>query len=213
MKAIIWDFNGTILDDFTLCLGAINLMLARRRLPVLTAAQYLDIFDFPVQDYYRQVGFDFDREPFPILATEYMAIYQPASMGCPLRRNIVATLADLRSQGIQQVLLSATKRDFLCRQTDHFGLTGFFDAIIGLDDILGRSKMDLARDWYGRQFFEPGETLLIGDTTHDFAVANALGCGCLLVSGGHNSLERLIGTGARVLDEPAEVAHHLAYIL
>ncbi len=203
--AIIWDFNGTILDDFALCLDTINQMLARRRLPILSADDYRAVFDFPVQNYYRQVGFDFDREPFPDLAAEYMAIYQPASLYCPLRRNISDTLADLRHRGMRQVMLSATKRDFLLQQTDHFGLTGFFDEIIGLDDILGRSKMDHARDWFGRQPFDPAATCLIGDTTHDYAVACALRCDCLLLSGGHNSRERLAATGACVLDDLAEL--------
>lgn len=201
MKAVIWDFNGTILDDFELCLQVINRLLDRRQLPLLTEDSYRSFFDFPVEAYYARIGFDFSAEPFPDLAREYMALYQPASFSCQLRPGVPETLAALRDQGLQQILLSATKHDFLLEQIRHFGLNGFFEEIIGLDDIYGRSKLEMARSWFSRNELLPSETVLIGDTTHDFEVASAIQCRCLLVGGGHNSVARLQQTGARVLRE------------
>jgi phosphoglycolate phosphatase len=207
--AIIWDFNGTILDDFALCLRLINHMLARRGLRQITADDYLEVFDFPVQNYYRQIGFDFLTEPFPDLAAEYMALYQPASLSCPLRRGIPDALAALRNCGCDQILLSASRKDLLLEQVGHFKLDGYFQSIIALDDILGRSKMDLACSWFAGKAVQPAWTVLVGDTTHDHAVARTLGCGCLLVSGGHNSRRRLQETGAPVLAEPADLMKHI----
>ena len=106
-------------------------------------------------------------------------------------------------------MLSATKRDFLLQQTDYFGLTGCFDHIVGLSDIFGRSKLEIARSWFGSQGLKADETVLIGDTTHDFAVASELGCRCLLLEGGHNSRSRLAETGAEVLCSPADVLEML----
>ena len=201
MKAVIWDFNGTILDDFALCLQVINQLLARRQLPLLTEDSYRSFFDFPVQDYYARIGFDFSAEPFSDLAHEYMALYQPASFDCQLRPGVLATLAALRDQGLRQILLSATKHDFLMEQIGHFGLASYFQEIFGLDDIYGRSKLEMARSWFSQNELLPSETVLIGDTTHDFAVASAIQCKCLLVGGGHNSVARLQQTGANVLRE------------
>lgn len=201
MKAVIWDFNGTILDDFELCLQVINRLLAQRQLPLLTEDSYRSFFDFPVEDYYARIGFDFSAEPFPDLAREYMALYQPASFGCQLRPGVQATLAALRDQGLRQILLSATKHDFLLEQIGHFGLSSFFEEIIGLDDIYGRSKLEMARSWFSQNELLPSETVLVGDTTHDFEVAAAIQCRCLLVGGGHNSVARLQQTGAHVLRE------------
>ncbi|HBP38179.1 MAG TPA: phosphoglycolate phosphatase [Clostridiales bacterium] len=206
---VIWDFNGTILDDFGLCLRSVNQMLERRGLAALSPEKYLEIFDFPVQDYYRRAGFDFTADPFTELADEYIALYQPASFACPLRRGIRDALAFFREQGIRQILLSASRRDLLQDQIRHFGLSGFFADLIGQDDILGRSKLALARDWFSGKPFQPARTVLIGDTTHDFAVASDLGCRCLLLSGGHNSRQRLLETGAGVLNEPAELIWHI----
>jgi phosphoglycolate phosphatase len=208
---LIWDFNGTILDDREVCLTALNHMLASRGLPVQSDDDYLAHFDFPVQDYYREIGFDFSREPFTSLASEYMAMYQPASFSCNLRKGVAETLALLQRQGMRQILLSATRQDFLLKQVRHFKLEGFFSDILGLSDILGRSKLDMAVHWFGSQGFSPQRTWMIGDTQHDYHVALALRCSCVLITGGHNSRDRLLGTGAPVLeslDELAEFINH-----
>ena len=51
---VIWDWNGTLLDDAWLCVDVMNGMLCRRALPVLTPAKYEESFDFPVLDFYRR---------------------------------------------------------------------------------------------------------------------------------------------------------------
>ena len=43
IKQVIWDFNGTILDDIALCLSIINTMLAKRNLSQLTLTDYRDV--------------------------------------------------------------------------------------------------------------------------------------------------------------------------
>ena len=198
IDTVIWDFNGTLLDDFDLCLGIINQMLQRRHLPLLTPEDYLDSFSFPVIHYYRKVGFDFDVESYQSLAEEYMMAYQPASFGCPLRRRALELLTSLQTLGVRQILLSATKKEFLLEQTGHFGLDRFFDEIIGLGDILGESKLEAAANWFAGQVMSPENTLLIGDTIHDHEVSQVLKCKCLLLTGGHNSAARLTVTGAQV---------------
>ena len=49
-KHIIWDWNGTLLDDVWLCLGIVNKMLSKRDLPTINSNEYRNIFDFPVQN-------------------------------------------------------------------------------------------------------------------------------------------------------------------
>ena len=63
---IIWDWNGTLLNDAWLCVEVMNGMLAKRNLPIRTLNQYMDIFDFPVKDYYVKLGYNFEKEPFEV---------------------------------------------------------------------------------------------------------------------------------------------------
>ena len=205
IRQVIWDFNGTLLDDVSLCLNIINTMLEKRHLKPLTLDNYGDMFDFPVEKYYRSVGFDMSKEPFPILAQEYMDQYQPASFTCRLREGVPQILDALMKTNVRQVLLSATNRNILLAQVAFFGIGLYFDPILGLDDILGKSKRDLAGQWFSSQTILPEETILVGDTIHDHDVAQRIGCQSILLTGGHNSRARLTASGDRVLDHPAAI--------
>ena len=60
-KHIIWDYNGTILDDTQLVLDILNIMLEEKRLKTCTMDEYREVFDFPIIDYYINVGFDLEK--------------------------------------------------------------------------------------------------------------------------------------------------------
>ena len=65
LHTILWDWNGTLLDDVEVALAAMNEMLARRGLPLLQGREpYRDIFTFPVRVYYTAAGLDLSAEPF-----------------------------------------------------------------------------------------------------------------------------------------------------
>ncbi|MCL2462053.1 MAG: HAD hydrolase-like protein [Defluviitaleaceae bacterium] len=202
IRTILWDFNGTILDDTAICLRTINDMLGRRGISPVTMEKYLEIMDFPVIRMYEKAGFDLVRESFSqIVAPEYIAAYQPASYSAPLRPGALERIKEFTALGVRQVLLSASRLDLLLEQTGAMGLTPLFEAILGLDDIYAVSKTDLARKWMAGNGANAGETLVIGDTTHDYQVAQELGCRCLLVCGGHNGRRRLLETGAAVAED------------
>ena len=73
---IIWDWNGTLLQDAELGRSIMNGMLARRQLPLLTRERYREILTFPIIEYYRMAGIDLARESFDTLAVEYVAAYE-----------------------------------------------------------------------------------------------------------------------------------------
>jgi len=196
---IIWDWNGTLLDDLWLALEIANGMLARRGLPTMDADRYREIFDFPVERYYRIAGFDFDREPFPVLADEFISEFNRRLPECSLRDRAVETLEHLRGEGVRQMILSASRKESLVTGVEHYGVTGFFEALHGLEDHFAVSKADLARTVAGTLPVDPERVVMVGDTLHDVEVAEAIGVRCVLVGGGHQSEERLQAAGVPVL--------------
>ncbi|MCK4288095.1 MAG: HAD hydrolase-like protein, partial [Bacteroidales bacterium] len=62
IKTIIWDWNGTLLNDIDICINSINILLEHRNIENLTKEIYKEIFTFPVKDYYSKAGFDFTKE-------------------------------------------------------------------------------------------------------------------------------------------------------
>ena len=196
---VIWDWNGTLLDDVAWCMTCINAMLQKRGLPILGAvAEYRRVFGFPVRDYYRRVGFDFETEPFETLAAEYMALYHGHGSSLSLFPGAATLLAALRLTGVRQILLSASEQANLLSQMKPFNLDSFFDEILGLPDIFAASKAEMGKAYVQRA--KPGKAVLIGDTTHDKEVADSMGIACILVANGHQSKETLLSCNALVVD-------------
>ena len=201
---LIWDWNGTLLDDLDFCVDALNWLLGQFGYPQrYDRAGYRAIFGFPIEDYYRRAGFDFARHPFPVLAERYMEHYIPGSMACPLAADAPAALAAARAAGCRQVVLSASPLPTLRRQVANLNAGGWFDELLGLSDIYARSKVELGRAWLARSGLDPASALLVGDTLHDAEVARELGARCVLCAAGHQPRARLEAAGLPVIDSLA----------
>lgn len=204
-RHIIWDWNGTLFDDAWLCVSIMNDMLARRRLPALSMTRYETIFDFPVQDYYGALGFDFAREPFERLSDEFMGAYWARQKECALRDGAREALAAAQAHGVTQSILSAMMQSNLDELIDHFALRPYFTDIVGLDNHHAAGKQGIAQAWLAQQSLPAEAMLFIGDTTHDYEVAQALGVDCWQIHSGHHARERLAAPGVRVIEALAEL--------
>ena len=74
-KHVIWDWNGTLLDDVGECVAVLNDMLGKRGMELATVERYQKAFSFPVINFYLDLGFDFEKEPFDKVADEYIESY------------------------------------------------------------------------------------------------------------------------------------------
>jgi len=197
-RHIIWDWNGTLLDDLDLSIDVMNGLLERRGLPRLDRSRYHALFDFPVQRYYERLGFDPGTDSFERLSAEFIAGYDARRFGCALHRGAVEMLAAAARAGVGQSILSAYRGETLREIVAHFGLAPHFTHIDGLDNIHAHGKTALGQTLVARLGLPPREILLVGDTLHDFDVARELGVECALVSAGHHPAARLRRVTARV---------------
>lgn len=199
MKKIVWDWNGTLFDDVDLCLYCINTLLNRYKLPVLPDLEaYRNVFEFPVQAYYKKIGFDFDKTPFSVLAKQYMDLYQDRSYSCSLVEDAHRAIENAKAQSIHQTILSASRMDYLRHQMKVCNMD-LIDSVYGIQDIYARSKIDLAKQY--EKTLSPGdEVWFVGDSLHDFEVASSIHANCILVTTGHQSKERLKSAGVPVVD-------------
>ncbi len=197
--SIIWDWNGTLLDDVQISLETINTVLAFRDLEQISKDRYLDIFTFPVQDYYAQLGFDFDHEPFEIPAAHYIKHYNQAAEQSLLHQDAITILTYFKSLGCRQFILSAMEQKQLDKMLSDHDLAQFFEGASGLNHQLATSKFENGQLLVDKYKLNPSKTLLIGDTIHDYEVAKLLGCSCILTAHGHQSHVRLVQSGAQVV--------------
>ena len=142
-KHIIWDWNGTLLNDVDFCRKIINRILVDNKLSELSLNKYREIFTFPVQDYYVAAGLDFSKTSFEVLGKDFIDEYESNKLTCGLHENAVKVLSTIQQKGIKQSVLSAYLHDNLISILDHYKLTQYFDNIVGLDNIYAGSKTHL----------------------------------------------------------------------
>lgn len=204
-KHIIWDWNGTLLDDVWLCIDIMNTMLQKRDKPPIDRDQYTELFDFPVKTYYHKVGLDFLQEPFEALAAEYIHEYDNRQLECALCQDAHAALNRCQQQGITQSILSACHQERLEQIVDAYHLRPFFMHLSGLQDVYAASKTANGKALVKTLGIPAHDVLLVGDTIHDFEVAQALGIDCILIDGGHHSRRKLESTRTMIKDSLHEL--------
>jgi phosphoglycolate phosphatase len=204
-KAIIWDWNGTLLDDVQICINGINGLLSDRHLPLLDENRYRDIFTFPVKEYYEKAGFDFTAEPFDIPAMQFIDYYRAHLPAAELFPDAVEVLEYFRQKGFMQSVLSAMENDFLHMSIKEKSIYDYFEHIAGIHNHFAESKIMQARQLIELMRVKPEDTVIIGDTQHDYEVSNAVGCRILLVARGHQSPEKLKKLECNIVSNLSEV--------
>jgi phosphoglycolate phosphatase len=195
---IIWDWNGTLLNDAWLCVEIMNGMLTERGLPLLTLDRYRAIFDFPVKDYYVLLGFDFEKEPFSEVGMEFMIRYNQRHDETDLHPEALSVLKTISGMGIPQSVLSAREENELRQEIKKLGIDSYFTRVYGLDDHYAHGKTDVGKKLIRDMGIPPSDLMFIGDTLHDAEVAAELGIRCVLIPNGHQSTERLKKSGLPV---------------
>ena len=205
---IIWDWNGTLLDDVEVMIASDNRVFERRGLRRITLEEYRHLFRHPVADFYAELGITGDA--FRQVSREWLEEYTVASKQCGLRGDAADTLRCFHAAGFRQALISASPAKTLHEQVARYPeLNGMLDDVLGLGDIYAASKVTLAGDYLRSKGIHPADTVFLGDTTHDAEVAQAAGCRCLLISGGHQEDAALHATGMPVLPSLAAAAELL----
>jgi len=199
-KHIIWDWNGTLLDDAWLFVDVMNTVLKQRNMKPITTKQYRKIFGFPVRDYYLKLGFDLENEPFEESGMEFIREFEKRKYEANFHKDALKVLKILTVAGITHSVLSAQQQATLDSVVDHYGVRSNFMRIIGLSDHHAFSKVENAYRLMSELHFNANEVLMIGDTDHDHEVAESIGVDCVLVSCGHQNIERLECTYSKIID-------------
>ncbi len=202
-KHIIWDWNGTILDDVELCVDVGNNLFKRKNIPTMTVEKYKSIFTIPVKNYYVAAGFDFSKESFEKIGKEWMDEYEARKYECSLHENVENLMRKIKESGIQQSILSAYKLSNLTEMTKFFNLEKYLTNIVGLDNIYAASKLELGLNLIKKINVKPSEILMIGDTVHDYEVAKTMGIDCVLFSGGHQNIKKLLSCNVPIVNSLA----------
>ena len=184
---ILWDWNGTLLDDTQAALDTLNIMLARRGTKPIAMDFYRDHFAFPVKPFYKSIGVCLENEDWDALAQEYHDLY--AEQPKRLNTEAIAALEKVKAAGVRQSIISALRQDLLDEATAFYGVAPYMECIYGVDNLDGASKLDRALELLTH--IDDADPVVIGDALHDKEVADALKVRCVLCGQGSHAAWRL----------------------
>lgn len=207
-KHIIWDWNGTILNDLDMCVKIINELLEQHKMSTITTEQYKDVFTIPVENYYKAIGFDFDKKSFAVIGKEWMDEYERRKYDyAEIHPDAKDIISKIHQNGQSQSILSAYMQHTLEELVDYYNLSDYFDYLVGAGDIYAYGKVEQGKMLMQKLGLQKGESILIGDTIHDYEVAQEIGADCLLTAEGHQTYERLASTGCKVIHSLKELVN------
>ena len=190
-KHIIWDWNGTILNDIDYAVKTLETLLSSQNLPPITVEKYKAIFGFPIKDFYGKLGLSYEKTSFEELCDQFVSAFMSNISSCKPFIRVLTIIKQLHDHGRAQSVLSATDQENLDKMIKHFELLPYFKNVYGLGDKFAASKVQRGQELMKVSDFKPEDTIMIGDTLHDLEVGNSLGIEVALITHGHQEAQRL----------------------
>ena len=207
INTLIWDFNGTVMDDLGASVGAVNAMLTRRELPLITEEWYTLNLVMPLTRFYESVGFDMKAEKLAEVSEEFQRECRKFSR--PVFPEVREALEHFAKKGMRQLLFSSLYHDTLIAQAEERGIASYFEGIEGLKDRSLGGKEQAVTAYLKKHKIHPEQVLIIGDLTTDWEMAKYVGSPCVLIAKGHQHREVLSKTGAYILSDASEIEKRL----
>jgi phosphoglycolate phosphatase-like HAD superfamily hydrolase len=208
VRHVVWDWNGTLLDDTPVTVGAVNAALAAVGLPIrVTLEQWREITTRPVDATYRTL---LGRQPtsaeWDIITRVWLEAYEAADP--PLAGDALASLNTFAQRGLGQSVVSLHVTDLLLPRMVALGVRDFFSKVSAATSSEGaggiRTKAELLAGHLEELGQEPSGALVIGDMADDAEAAHAVGAQSILVATGDTSRRRLEASGFPVAGSLSE---------
>ena len=212
IKNIIFDFNGTLVDDLEVSIDALNECIKKYLIGVepVSKERYLEIFRFPVGPLYAELGFDFTKIDYNELANFFISYYESRAFNeCKLFDEVVPVLEALKKEGYKLYILSASYIDLLIEMLKKYAILDYFDGLVALENKHGGSKIERGKEYFAKNNINPKECIMVGDTVHDVEVAHELGMDCISYDRGHNSNRKLKTVNNKVISSLLEISNIL----
>jgi phosphoglycolate phosphatase-like HAD superfamily hydrolase len=202
VRHVVWDWNGTLLDDAELTIEATSAsMVAAGHAPV-PGRIYRTQFVRPLQLFYeRLLERPVSEEEAATLDGAFHFHYLQLVGRAVLRPDAIDALDAVASEGLGQSLLSMWPHEHLVPLVERLGLDHYFSQVDG-NRALGRlGKTDSLVAHLDVLGLDANGVLMIGDSTDDAKSAADVGCRCVLIDSGHATPDALGATGVPVVGD------------
>jgi phosphoglycolate phosphatase-like HAD superfamily hydrolase len=194
---VVWDWNGTLLDDAAVVIEATITAFREAGLPVTVSPDvYRRHFTRPIQDFYaRLLGRPIDPDEWVRMDRAFHHHYGRLQTRAALAPGAVPVLGTLHRRGWTQSVCSMLPHEHLEPAVRAHGIRECFVRVDGLrGGERGGAKLEHLVRHLELLELTTGHVVLVGDTVDDAVAAREAGIACILVDGGQG------------LHEPAAIA-------
>ncbi|MFF1835864.1 HAD family hydrolase [Streptomyces sp. NPDC058231] len=203
---LVWDWNGTLLDDNTAVIGATNAAFVEVGLEPITLEQYREMYCVPIPRFYERLMGRLPTEAeWERMDGIFHRYYAEQRVVCGLTEGAADLLAQWQLAGHSQSLLSMYVHEQLVPVVRGYGIERHFTRVDGRTGPSGGSKaLHMARHLAALDGISPERTVVIGDAVDDALAAAHVGAGAVLYTGGSHSRASLEAAGVPVVDSLSE---------
>ena len=139
---IIFDWNGTLINDAFVFVNVLNTLLKKRNLEKISLKKYREVFCFPIKAFYKKIGIDVSDKSFEQLKTEFICEYNKRKYDAGLFVGTRLVLEKLSAMGLSLSILSASNQEVLDDLTKYYSINKCFDFIFGVDNYIADGKIE-----------------------------------------------------------------------
>ncbi len=194
---IVYDWNGTLLEDAHIMLYALNIARRRFSKPDIDMETMRAAMDVPFTKLYQNIGFSEDEIAAIVAANNdiFHDYYEPEVEKTTLREGAHDLLALAHKHSIPQFILSNHLAPKISGHLTRYGALQYFTEILAYADratqFKDMTKGERLRRYMAANDIKPSEAFIIGDTIEETHIARDLGLVSIAMTGGFASEERL----------------------
>ncbi|MGW1886768.1 HAD family hydrolase [Streptomyces sp. NPDC001970] len=203
---LVWDWNGTLLDDIHAVIDATNASFAEIGLEPITLERYRDLYCVPVPRFYeRLMGRLPTDDEWAVMDAVFHKHYWVRADACGLTMGAAELLAERQSSGRTQSLLSLAPHEQLIPIVRRHGIEARFMRVDGRIGGSHAGKTEhMVRHLSALEAVEAERVVVIGDAVDDAVAAAHVGARAVLYTGGSHSRTSLAAAGVPVVDSLQE---------
>ena len=202
---LVWDWNGTLLDDLPIVVEAVSRSIARLGAGPIDEDMYRNHYTRPVRAFYDSLlGRRISDEDWSRLNDDFHEAYYELAGGVGLAPDAMAAIDLADELGWSQSLLSMSEHTWLESIVSRLGLTPRIERVDGLKGEMGGLKAAYLEAHLRRMGVDGHSVVMIGDTPDDVAAARSVGGTPILYHGGSHHLDFLLAQGAPVAESLVE---------
>lgn len=196
IKLVVFDWNGVLIADAQACADTVSRILRRYGRPAIDLKTYQDVYEIPVKNMYRKLGFtetEIKREATHI-QDMFHERYEPRIAHVRTRTGARGLLKWLSKQNIECTIFSNHTTEGVQYQLKRLQVASYFSHVLANDKyqaMNGQTKGDRLKDFLADRRFKKKEILIIGDSAEEVMIGKHLGLATIAITGGHYSAARL----------------------